>query len=124
MGAGDILVGMEMSQGFPGNTTGKEPICQCRGCKKLKFHPWVRKVPWKRTGQPAPVFSPGKSHAQRSLAGYSAQGCKSIEHDLRTSQQQSCRKLVTLQMILVHRRINEFCPVETIDCCPVVIDQF
>ena len=26
--------------------------------------------------QPAPVFLPGKSHGQRSLAGYSQWGCK------------------------------------------------
>ena len=56
--------------------------------------------------------------------GLQSMGSQRVRHDLRTSQQQSCRKLVTLQMILVHRRINEFCPVETIDCCPVVIDQF
>ena len=27
-------------------------------------------------GQPTPVFLPGESHGQRSLAGYSPQGCK------------------------------------------------
>ena len=37
---------------------------------------WVRKIPWKRTRQPAPVFLPGKSHGQRSLAGYSPGDCK------------------------------------------------
>ena len=35
------------------------------------FHPRVRKIPWRRTWQPIPVFSPGKSQGQRSLAGYS-----------------------------------------------------
>ena len=30
--------------------------------------------PWRRTWQPVPVFSPGGSHAQRSLAGYSPPG--------------------------------------------------
>ena len=29
------------------------------------------KIPWRRKWQPAPVFLPGKSHGQRSLAGYS-----------------------------------------------------
>ena len=35
------------------------------------FHPWVRKTPWRRARQPTPVFLPGKSHRQRSLAVYS-----------------------------------------------------
>ena len=33
--------------------------------------PWFRKILWRREWQPTPVFSPGKSHGQRSLAGYS-----------------------------------------------------
>ena len=33
--------------------------------------PWVGKIPWRRKWQPTPVFLPGKSHGQRSLAGYS-----------------------------------------------------
>ena len=35
------------------------------------FNPWVRKISWRRKWQPTPVFLPGKSHGQRSLAGYS-----------------------------------------------------
>ena len=35
------------------------------------FDPWVRKIPWRRTWQHTPVFLPGKSHGQGSLAGYS-----------------------------------------------------
>ena len=31
------------------------------------------KVPWRRKWQPTPVFSPGRVHGQRSLAGYSLQ---------------------------------------------------
>ena len=31
--------------------------------------PWVRKIPWRREWQPAPVFLPGESHGQRSLVG-------------------------------------------------------
>ena len=36
------------------------------------FDPWVRKIPWRRKGQPTPVFLPGESHGQRNLAGYSS----------------------------------------------------
>ena len=45
-------------------TVKKLPAMQ--GCD-----PWVGKIPWRRKWQPTPVFLPGKSHGQRSLAGYS-----------------------------------------------------
>ena len=35
-----------------------------------------RKIPWRRAWHPTPVFLPGKSHGQRSLAGYSPWSCK------------------------------------------------
>ena len=35
------------------------------------FRLWVGTVPWRRAWQPTPVFLPGESHGQRSLAGYS-----------------------------------------------------
>ena len=43
----------------------------CLQCRRPGFDPWVRKIPWRREWQPAPVFLPGESHGQRSLAGYS-----------------------------------------------------
>ena len=60
--------------GFPGGACGKEHACQCRKHKRCRFNPWVRKIPWRKAYQPTPVFLPGESHAQRSLAGYSPQG--------------------------------------------------
>ena len=41
------------------------------------FDPWVRKIPWRRKWQPAPVFLLRESHGQRSLAAYSPWGHKS-----------------------------------------------
>ena len=38
--------------------------------------PHVEKIPWRKKWQPTPVFLPGNSHGQRSLAGYSPWGCK------------------------------------------------
>ena len=43
---------------------------------EAQFDPWVRKIPWRRKGQPTPVFLPGESHGQRSLVGYSPWGPK------------------------------------------------
>ena len=65
--------------------SGKESTCQCRSCR---FNPWVRNIPWNRKWQSTPMFLPGKSHAQRRLAGYSPWGCKRIRHNLATKQQQ------------------------------------
>ena len=36
----------------------------------------IEMIPWRRAWQPTPVFSPGKSHGQRSLVGYSPWGRK------------------------------------------------
>ena len=36
----------------------------------------VGKIPWRRAWQLTPVFLPGESHGQRSLAGYSPRGHK------------------------------------------------
>ena len=40
------------------------------------FHPWIRKISWRRKWQPTPVFMPGKFRRQRSLEGYSPWVCK------------------------------------------------
>ena len=61
---------------LPGGAVGKERACQCRRSKGCRLEPWVRKIPWRRKWQPTPVFLPGKSHGQRSLAGYSLWGHK------------------------------------------------
>ena len=65
--------------GPPRCSSDKESARQCRtGC-----NPWVGKIPWRRKWQPTPVFLPGESHGQRSLAGYSPWGRREsdmIEH--------------------------------------------
>ena len=59
--------------GFPGSSDGKESAHQCRRCR---FNPWVRKIPWTREWQPTVVFLPREFHGQRNLEGYSPWGCK------------------------------------------------
>ena len=44
--------------------------------KAMFFPPWIRQIPWRWAWQPTPVFLPGESHRQRSLAGYSSWGRK------------------------------------------------
>ena len=41
---------------------------------ETRFNPWVRKISLRRTWPPTPVFLCGKSHGQRSLAGYGQWG--------------------------------------------------
>ena len=52
--------------GFASGASGKDPACQCRR-QKRSFYSWVRKIIWRRTWKPTPVFLPGESHGQRSL---------------------------------------------------------
>ena len=63
-------------------------------CRRHGFDPWVRKIPWRRKQQPTPVFLPGISHGQRSLAGYSPRGCKRVGHKWVTKQQQQTTKQI------------------------------
>ena len=56
--------------GFTGGASGKEPAFQCRRHRRLRFDPWVGKIPWRRAWQPTLVFLPGESHGHRSLVDY------------------------------------------------------
>ena len=60
--------------GCPGGSTGRihlgsfqvaEPTCHCRRIKRCGFDPWVKKIPWRSTWQPTPVFLRGEFHGQR-----------------------------------------------------------
>ena len=71
----ESAIGIHMSR-FPRWLSGKEPTCQCRGCRSCGFNPWVEKIPWRRKWQPTPISLPGESHGLRSLAGCSPCGHK------------------------------------------------
>ena len=61
--------------------SSKQSACQCRSHRRLGFNPWVRKIPWRRKWQSTPVVFPGRSHGQRSLAGYSPWSGKRLKND-------------------------------------------
>ena len=67
--------------------SGKEPACQR---KRLRFYPWIRKIPWRRAQQPTPVFLPGESHGQKSLARYSPWGHRRAGHTLAVTVLSAC----------------------------------
>ena len=56
-------------------------------------YPWVGTIPRGRAWQPTPVFMPGESHGQRSLAGYIHRVVKSQTRRRRLSTQASSRNV-------------------------------
>jgi len=70
--------------GLPRWLRGKESACQCRS-----HNPWVGKIAWSRKWQLNPVFLPGESHGQRSLAGYSPGGRQELDMTVRHTDTQT-----------------------------------
>ena len=60
----------------------------CLQRRRPRFDPWVRKIPWRRTWQPTLVLLSGEPHGQRSLLGWSPQGCTESDTSEATKQQQ------------------------------------
>ena len=73
-----------------GGAGGKESTCQCR---RHRFNPWVRKIPWSRKWHPTPLFLPGEFHGQRSLVGQSQWSHK--ESDTTERMSPYCTKLLS-----------------------------
>ena len=57
----------------------------CLQCKKPGFNSGIGKIPWRREWQPTPVFLPGESHGQRSLADYQSMGSHKVGHNWATN---------------------------------------
>ena len=56
-GLGNFIGSVLPPQGFPGGSMVKNlPAMQ-----ETAFDPWAGKIPWRREGQPTPVFLPGES---------------------------------------------------------------
>ena len=56
--------------GFPGGDSGKHLPANAGDVIDVGLIPGLEKIPWRRAWQPTPVFLPGESHGQRSLADY------------------------------------------------------
>ena len=78
--------------GFPGDTVVKNPPIHVG-----EFNPWVRKIPWRRKWQPIPVFLPGKSHGQRSLAA----SMRSLRIGLNSATKQQKYKTINLSKHMI-----------------------
>ena len=80
--------------GFLGGSVVKESTCQCKRCRRHRFDPWIRKIPWRRKWQSIPLFLPGKHLGQRCLAGSSPWDCKRVGYYLVNKQQQQVSSLI------------------------------
>ena len=60
--------------GFPGGSEVRNPPANARDTGLI---PRLGRSP----GEPTPVFLPGESHGQRSLASYSPRGHRRVRHD-------------------------------------------
>ena len=64
--------------GIPDHSTVKN-LPTRQETRSQGFDPWVGKIPWRGEWPPTPVFLPGKSHGQRSLAGHRPWSCKELD---------------------------------------------
>ena len=62
--------------GFSGDSVAKNPPVMRETQEMSIRSPGREDPPWRRAWQPTPVFLPGESHRQRSLAGHSPYGRK------------------------------------------------
>ena len=74
--------------GFPGVSVVKNLAANAGATEDASFILGLRRSPEKEQ-PPAPVYLPGKSHGQSSLAGYSPWGYKRVRHNLVTKQQEN-----------------------------------
>ena len=77
----------KLNRGFPGGSmVKKNPRAMQETSRRHGLDPWVRKIPWRRTWQPTPVFLPGEFQRQRRLMGYSSWGHKRVRQDFTSKQ--------------------------------------
>ena len=56
--------------------------------REMRVQPWGWEYPLEKEIATTPIFLLGKSHGERSLAGYGPRGSKRVGHDLETEQHQ------------------------------------
>ena len=87
----------------------RNPPANAGECRRRGFDPWLGNIPGRRMWQPTPVFSPGESHGQRSLVGYSPWGHTRVGHDLVTKQQHVYIYIYIYTHIYIHTIIYIVC---------------
>ena len=77
------------------------------------FDPWAGKIPWRREWPPTPLFLPGESHGQRSLAGYSP-WCRGVGHSAHARARAHTHTSSLLENLPEPLRCPPLCSYETL----------
>ena len=97
---------LQYSWGSLGASLVVQTVKNLPAMQETRVNPWVRKISWRREWQPTPAFLPGEFHEQRSLKGYSPQGCKESDTTewlmLSLSVSNSVNVYVIIQIILYY----------------------
>ena len=56
--------------------SGKEPVCQCRRCRRREFNPWVGMIPWRRVRAAHSSILVWRIPWTEEPGGYSPWGCQ------------------------------------------------
>ena len=86
------------------------PRCSVGKSLPARFDSWVRKISWRRKWQSTPIFLPGESQGQRSLAG-SLWGCQCMglqESDTPKHTQPQHKKILDVLSKAPFRVISAF----------------
>ena len=90
-----ILSHLSLTNGLLWWLSGEESICQCRRHEDSSSIPGLGRSLGEEMTIHSNILVPGKSHGQRSLVGYSPQGCKESD-DLATKNKQTNKKQQSL----------------------------
>ena len=93
----------------------KESTCQCRRCRKHRFYPWVRKIPWSRKWQLTQYSCLENSMVNRAWqVSYNPWGHKesnttkqlSTQYGLNNSTVSLLNVLIVITRLWLHKRIS------------------
>ena len=76
----------------------EESTCQCRRCRRLRFDPWVRKIPWRRKWQPIPVFLPAESPWTEEPGGLQSLGVTKSQIRLKAYHSHTQKKKIIIRL--------------------------
>ena len=87
---------LTMIENHRDDSVGKESACKARDTGDAGSITGSERAPGGEKRQPTPLLLPGKSHGQRSLAGYSPWGCKESDLTEQLSTHEETKKNLKL----------------------------
>ena len=92
---------IKTNRGFPGGTSGKESVCQCRRYKRCQFDPWVKKVPRRRKWLPTPVFLPARMPQTEEPGRLQSMPSRGVRHAWATGRTHVQHVLLSIMNLLI-----------------------